>query len=184
MRTSEVIGASARALFDLARANDSVDAVDSSLRGIVETVRGSAELRDALADTSVSPDAKRAILDELFAGQAPEASAIAGVVVIRSGVEALETLAVRFGEIAEKERNIVVATVVTAHELSDATRTSLVEKLSARIGRPVSLREKVDPSIIGGIRISIAGRVLDGTVSSQLDAVRVALSNASQGGGE
>lgn len=184
MRTSEVIGASARALFDLATASDAVDAVDASLREIVETVRGSADLREALGDSSVSPDAKRAILDELFAGKAPEAAAIAGVTVVRSGVEALETLAIRFGEIAEKERNIVVASVVTAHELSDATRASLVEKLSAQMGRPVSLREKIDPSIIGGIRISIAGRVLDGTISSQLDAVRVALSDASQGGGE
>lgn len=183
MRTSsEIIGTYARVLFDLANAADAVDAVDASIRSIAETVRGNVELREALADTSLPADAKRAVLGELFSGGAPEATAIAAVVIERAGVDALNGLVTRFGEIAERERNIAVAEVVTAHELSDALRSSLVEKLSAAFGRPVSLREKVDPAILGGIRISIAGRVLDGSVASQLDAVRVALSNASQGG--
>lgn len=183
MRTnSEVIGAYARVLFDLANAADAVDAVDASMRSIVETVRENVELRDALTDTSVPADAKRAILGELFSGSAPEAVAISTVVIERVGADGLNGLVTRFSEIAEKERGIVVAEVVTAVELTDASRASLVDKLSAAMGGPVSLREKVDASLIGGIRISIAGRVLDGSVASQLDAVRAALSNASQGG--
>jgi len=40
----------------------------------------------------------------------------------------------------------------------------------------------VDASILGGIRINVAGRVLDGSLSSQLDAMRSTLGTASQGG--
>ncbi|MDZ4181078.1 MAG: F0F1 ATP synthase subunit delta, partial [Coriobacteriia bacterium] len=87
-----------------------------------------------------------------------------------------------FGEIAEAERGIVIAEVTTAIALTDATRASLVDKLSAALGSPVSLRERVDGSILGGVRINVAGRVLDGSIASQLDAMRAALSNASQGG--
>ncbi len=182
MRTSEISETYARVLFDLASAVDAVDSVDASFRSIVETIRENVELRDALGDSSVPADAKRAILGELFAGAAPEAVAVATIVIDRNGTDALNGVLSHFAEIAEAERGIVVAEVITAMELTDATRSSLVEKLSAAMGRPVSLREKVNPAIIGGIRISIAGRVLDGSIASQLDAVRSALSNASQGG--
>ena len=94
----------------------------------------------------------------------------------------LGELARRFSEIAEAERGVVVAEVTTAIELDDALRAKLVKQIAAAVGRPVTLREQVDGSILGGIRINVAGRVLDGTVASQLDSVRQALTTARQGG--
>jgi F0F1-type ATP synthase delta subunit len=40
----------------------------------------------------------------------------------------------------------------------------------------------VEPTIVGGIVIKVAGRVLDGSVSSQLEAMRKALATTPQGG--
>jgi len=94
----------------------------------------------------------------------------------------LGDLARAFSEIAEAERGIVVAEVTTAIALDDALRAKLVKQISAALGRPVTLRERVDEAILGGIRINVAGRVLDGTITSQLDAVRQALTTTRQGG--
>lgn len=183
MTTSEITGASARALFDLANAVDAVDAADVALRTIVETVRGNVELRDALADPALPADKKRAIMSELFAGAgSPEAVAVASSVVERGHAAQLGDVLAAYGKIAEAERGIVVAEVTTAVPMADDTRASMVQKLSAALGRPVSLREKVDASIIGGVRINVGGRVLDGSLSSQLDAMRSALATSSQGG--
>jgi F-type H+-transporting ATPase subunit delta len=183
MTTSETIGTYARALFELASAAGDVDAVDAGLRTIVETVRGSVELRDALADTALPTEKRRAIVADLFSGPvAPEAVAIAALAVERGLGGSLAQIAERFGEIAEAERGVLVVDVTTAVALTDALRASLTEKLAAALGRPVSLRERVDASILGGIRINVAGRVLDGSLSSQLDAMRATLGSASQGG--
>jgi F-type H+-transporting ATPase subunit delta len=76
----------------------------------------------------------------------------------------------------------VAAEVTTAVPLDEALRTSLKDKLTASLGRPVALRERVDPSIVGGVVIKVAGRVLDGSVATQLDSVRRAL--AADSGGE
>jgi F-type H+-transporting ATPase subunit delta len=176
-------GAYARALFDLANAVDAVDVADIALREIVESIRGSVELRDALADSSVPGGKKREIMRDLFAGVgSPEAIAIATTMVERGQVDALGDMLAAYGEIAKAERGIVIAEVTTAVPMAEDTRASLVQKLSASLGRPVSLREKVDASIIGGIRINVGGRVLDGSLSAQLDAMRAALATSSQGG--
>lgn len=183
MTTSETIRTYARVLFELATASGEVDAVDAGLRSVAETVRGNLQLRDALADSSVSGEKKRAIMADLFsADMAPEVVAIATMAVERGYVASLSQVAEEFSEIAESKRGIVVADVTTVIPLTDELRASLTDKLAASLGRPVTLRERVDASILGGIKINVAGRVLDGSLSSQLDAMRVALTKASQGG--
>lgn len=183
MTTSESIGTYAKVLYDLASAAGDVDAVDAGIRTVVETVRGSVELRDALANEALPAEMKRAIVRDIFGAEtAPEAVAIASLAIERGHGGALGEIAARFAEIAEAERGVVVAEVTTAIPLTDALRASVTAKLAESLGRPVSLRERVDASILGGIRVNVAGRILDGSLSSQLDAMRSTLANASQGG--
>lgn len=181
--SSEIARTYARVLFDLAVTADAVDAVDAGLATVVEAVRGHIDLRTALIDTQVPAEKKRDVLRGIFGEQvAPEALAVVTLAVDRGHVDVLGDIAREYSAISEKERGIVVAEVTTAIVLDEAMRESLVKKLSAQLGRPVSLREKVDASILGGAIVRVAGRVLDGSLSSQLDAMRTTLSTVSQGG--
>jgi F-type H+-transporting ATPase subunit delta len=182
MRTSDVASAYARTLFDLASLTDSVDATDESLAAVTTAVRGNLDLREVLTDTTVPVEAKRAVLREIFgASVTPEALAIVTLLADRDAVSEIGSVARIFREIAETERGVVVAEVTTAVALDDALRASLSDKLAASLGRPVNLREQVDPSLVGGIVIKVAGRVLDGSVASQLSSMRRTLATASGG---
>jgi F-type H+-transporting ATPase subunit delta len=183
MTTSGIAGTYARVLFDLATAADSVDATGEGISSVAETVRGHMDLRDALTDTQVAAEKKRDVLRDIFGEQvSPETLAIVTLAVDRGHTESLGQIATEFAEIAEKERGIIVAEVTTAVALDDATRESIIKKLSAALDRPVTLRERVDSSIVGGIVIEVAGRVLDGSLSSQLDTMRSVLASSPQGG--
>jgi F-type H+-transporting ATPase subunit delta len=183
MRTSETIETLARVLFELATLSDAVDAVDADLASVVKAVRGHVDLHQALTDTSLPAEKKRDILREIFGESvAPETLAIVTLMVERRMTDNLGDLARAFTETAEAERGIVAAEVTTAIELDDALRAKLVKQISTALGRPVTLRERVDETILGGIRINVAGRVLDGTITSQLDGVRQALTTTRQGG--
>jgi F-type H+-transporting ATPase subunit delta len=173
MRTSDVAPAYACTLFELASLADSVDDTDRGLASAAEAVRASLDLRSALTDASVPAETKRGVLRDIFGDAVtPEALALVTLLVERGHTELLGDVARSFGEIAEKERGIVVAEVTTAVPLTDALRASLTAKLVASLGRPVSLRENVDASILGGVVIEVAGRVLDGSVASQLEEMR------------
>jgi len=183
MTTSDVAGTYARVLFDLASTADAVDAADAGLSTVVESLRGHIDLRQALTDTQVPAEKKRDVLRELFGENIPpEVLSVVTLAVDRGHAELLGDVAREYSELAERERGIVVAQVTTAVPMTDATRASVIEKLSAALGRPVTLRERVDESVVGGIVINVAGRVLDGSVASQLDAMRSALSSTPQGG--
>src|SRR5574340_613732 len=183
MRTSETIETLAGVLFELATLADVVDAVGNDLAAVTKAVRGHVDLHQALTDTSLPAEKKRDIMRGIFGESVtPEALAIVTLMVERGLADSLGDLARVFGETAEAERGIVVAEVTTAIELDEALRAKLIKQISTAIGRPISLRERVDESILGGIRINVAGRVLDGTVTSQLEDVRRTLATARQGG--
>jgi F-type H+-transporting ATPase subunit delta len=149
----------------------------------VTAVRGSMDLREALGSAGVPAEKKREVLREIFgASVTAEALAIATTVVEGGQLATLAEVADAYRAIAERERGSVVAEVTTAVPLDDKLRASVSGKIGASLGRPVVLRERVDSSIIGGIVIRVAGRVLDGSVSSQLEGMRKVLVGAPAGG--
>ena len=180
--SSDLASAYALTLFELASLADSVDPTDESMVSVVSAVRGNLDLREALTDPSVPAETRRSVLREIFGPTVtPEALAIVTLIADRGHVSALGDVARRFREIAEAERGIAVAEITTAIALDDAQRASLSDNLAATLGTPVSLRETVDASIVGGIIVKVAGRVLDGSVVSQLESVRRTLATASGG---
>lgn len=70
------------------------------------------------------------------------------------------------------------AEVVSAVPLNDGQREAMQKKLEKISGRQIRLHETVDPSVMGGVRIEIDGRRLDGTVQGRLEGVTRRLNEA------
>lgn len=76
-----------------------------------------------------------------------------------------------------QDNGIMEVTAVTAAALSDALRRKLENKLSAITGKTIDLTCRVDPGILGGVRLDWDGKQLDGTVRRRLDDIRDILQN-------
>ncbi len=183
MRESEIAGTYARSLFELSGLTGTATDAEAQLGEVARTVRGHADLRDALAAAAVPAAKKRDILREIF-GEAvdPAVLSIVQVAVETGHVDMLGELASAFTSLVEEELGVVPADVTTAVPLTDGLRARLSEKLESSLGKRVVLREKVDPQVLGGIIINVAGRVLDGSLRKQLNGMRTALATASAGG--
>ena len=62
--------------------------------------------------------------------------------------------------------------MTSAVELPAAQVESLRAKLEQISGKKVILRQKVDGSVLGGLKVEIGGRLLDGTVMGRLADLR------------
>ena len=68
------------------------------------------------------------------------------------------------------------AEVTSAAALTDANVAALKESLRAASGgREVDLDMKVDPSIIGGLIVKLGSRMVDGSLKTKLNAIRLAM---------
>ena len=56
--------------------------------------------------------------------------------------------------------------------LDESARSRLQEKLQRVTGKTITLTEKVDPSVLGGLRLDLGGTRLDGTVQGRLERLR------------
>ena len=67
---------------------------------------------------------------------------------------------------------ILEATATSAIALTKEQTAALHQKLEALTGKTIDLKTKVDPAVLGGIRLDIEGTELDGTVQNRLAALR------------
>jgi F-type H+-transporting ATPase subunit delta len=74
-----------------------------------------------------------------------------------------------FVELAARTRNRVVALVRVAQPLAEDEEKRLAAALSAQYDGAVHLNTVVDPSVLGGIHVTVGDEVIDGTLSSRLD---------------
>ncbi|NLG24221.1 MAG: F0F1 ATP synthase subunit delta [Clostridiales bacterium] len=65
--------------------------------------------------------------------------------------------------------------VWTAMALAESDVASLEQTFAARLREDVRLTQRVDPSLLGGVRVELAGRVYDGSLKNQLARIRRAL---------
>ncbi|AKM79255.1 MAG: ATP synthase subunit delta [Candidatus Beckwithbacteria bacterium GW2011_GWB1_47_15] len=66
-----------------------------------------------------------------------------------------------------------LATVVSAVGLTDDQKNKLINLLSEKFNRPIKLKTRIDPTILGGFLISVAGQSIDTTINSRLNELKV-----------
>ena len=76
-----------------------------------------------------------------------------------------------------QDNGILPVTAITAIALTEEQSARLSEKLGRLTGKKIHLLNQVDPSVLGGVRLSYDGRRLDDTVSHRLDSIRDLLKN-------
>jgi F-type H+-transporting ATPase subunit delta len=151
-------------------------ALTSEFDRLLKTVRGSIELRNALTDTGIPANARRAIAAEVFAGFDPSLLEVFSVMIEREELDVLGRANAIFLEKAEQALKAVIIDVATVVALDDRLRKQIVDKYSTELGSGVLLREHIDPSLVGGIVLSLHGKRIDASVLSQLESARLVLS--------
>ena len=72
----------------------------------------------------------------------------------------------------DQDNGILRVNAVSAVALTAEQTDKLTEKLSRITGKEIALRNRIDPRVLGGIRLDYDGQRLDDTVSHRLDAIR------------
>ena len=164
----------ARALLDLAVARNELARVRASMDALVLLLKGSADLRNVVANPVITISERKAILRELGTGEGWSTTVQNFILLLadRRRLPYIAAIAREFGRLADQYQGIVRAHVRTASLLSEDQARALSAALARLTGRTVQLSTQVDPSVVGGLRIQVDGKVYDTTVRAQLDGLR------------
>jgi len=153
---------------------DDVD-LEGQLFALERAVTSAPEAELALGNQAAPVAARLALVDRLLAGAAEPTRVLARhLVELPRGRRIVESLQQTQKRIAD-DRGGLIAVVAAARPLSDEQVTALEARLGAGYGRKIVVNQVIDPALIGGVRITIGDDVIDGTVRTRLDDLRLRL---------
>lgn len=164
----------AKALIMIGLEDKAVEKYDAELSAFDQVVTGSAELRQVMEDPTVLPSSKRKILEGIVTAMTLSEPVHNFLLLLaeKGRVQFFHAIRTEYRRMADEQAGRATATVTSATPLADEVKTTLVEKLSRISGRKVELTQKVDPELLGGMVAEIGGTVYDGSLRTQLKALR------------
>jgi F-type H+-transporting ATPase subunit delta len=170
------VDAYAAALFQVAKAEGSLDTVEDELFKVARTVEANEALRATLGDEAIPVERRQSVVETLLGGRASPittatVSFVVGVGRARDLPDIIDNLVAR----AAAERNEAVAEVRTAYPIDEDRRRRLAEALGRATGKHVTVKIDVDPSVLGGVAARVGDTVIDGTIRHRLEKLRESL---------
>jgi len=164
----------AKALFELGVEEKAVGRIYDELHAVHAAIRGlDPELRAFFNAPKLRREDKRRIINLAFEGKVGRpVLGLLNVLVQKRREPLFDNVVDEFGRYRDAHEGRVRARVTTAKKMDDDLAESLRAALEARTGKKVDLQQKVDPDVLGGIRVNLGDYVLDGTVRRGLENMR------------
>ncbi len=174
---SGVPGRYASALFELAREQKAIPATAKGLSSFATMVEGSKELQSLMNSPVFKVEAQLAAVESI-AGKAKINGLALNFLKLMSKNRRLAAVpaAIRaFNTLVAKDRGEVTGEVTSAEKLSAKQLADLKVALKSAIGSDVALTTKVDPSILGGLIVKVGSRMLDNSLLTKLQNLKVSM---------
>jgi F-type H+-transporting ATPase subunit delta len=170
----------AQALFELAKSQGDAGAVEADLKSLKAMRAESADLRTLIGSAVIDAAAKgRALAAVADAAQfGPTTRKFLGLVAANRRASAIPSMITSFEKLAADDRGAVSAEVTTALPLTDAQAKALAASLRTALGKDPEIETKVDPAILGGLKVRVGSRLYDASLKSRLDSLKFALKRA------
>jgi F-type H+-transporting ATPase subunit delta len=165
----------AEAAFRLADAQGKLAEWSATLANLA-AVAADERVRSAIGDPAF-PAAKIAgLFIGILAGKlSGEAENFVRVLAENDRLGVLAEIRTQFEVLKNEREGTVEAEITTAFEMEPAQVADLVARLEKSTGRKVKARVSVDKTLIGGVKIAIGDKVIDGSARAQLTALETAL---------
>ena len=173
MSDEGLIDGYARALFEVARAEGTLDEVEDELFRFARTYESNESLREALTDEMVPAAMRQKVVEDLLGDKAtPTTVQLVSMVVGPGHGRDLPAIIDSLVQRASASKNLEVAEVRSAVPLTDDQQDRLKAALTNATGKQVNLKVIVDPSVLGGIVATVGDTVIDGSVRTRLDQLK------------
>ena len=175
---SGVAGRYASALFSLAQDDRQTEPVAQSLGKLDALIAESPDLQRLVRSPVFSANdqlkAMNAILER--GGVGGIAANFVRLVTAKRRLFFIRQMIADYRKLYDAGRGVTHAEVTSAAALSDANLAALKDQLKAASGgREVDLDARIDPSIIGGLIVKLGSRMVDGSLKTKLNAIRLAM---------
>jgi len=171
-----------QAIFRMALQEKDLNRWQTDLRKVATLLKDSA-LAALIANPKITGEEKSKTLAQRLGEINPLVIKLVLLLAAKGKVAAIDDIAEEYQALVDNYRGIEgteIAEITTAIPLDDADKLKIAQRITEIVGKPVQLRPKVDPAVIGGIIIRVGDKLIDGSLRSKLAALRKDLGGVAQ----
>lgn len=179
-KTNDVGDRYARALFDLAMDNNALKAVEADMETLSRALAESKDLKRLVESPSFSAEDKGKGLVAVAAKSKVNmlTAKFLGLLAANGRARDLALVIAAFRNLAAAHRGAVTAEVVSALPLTPAQSKGIAAALRQSLGKEPEISTRVDPALLGGLKVRVGSRLFDASLKSKLDSLKFALKRA------
>ena len=177
---SGMAGRYATALFELALEERALDAVKTDLDRFEGLLAGSPDLVRLVRSPVFSADEQERALEAVLSKAKIEGLAAKFLLLVtaKRRLFAVREMVRAFRTLVAKHKGETRAEVVVAEPLANKHLDALKSAIAAVAGKNVALDVKIDPSILGGLKVQLGSRMIDASLKTKLNSIRIAMKEA------
>ena len=176
MDNKQSINRYALSIYNTGKQEGKLDDIQKGLESIKSLYKSVKEFKYLLLTKKIDAKNKISILDETLKDCCSSyVIGLLSVIIDNRDSKYLMPIIDRFFIILENESDIVNVKMITSDSLSDQDLNSLSQNIEKQLGKKISFKHEQDPQILGGIKLMIGNKVVDGSISYQLKKLKFAL---------
>lgn len=165
----------AEAVFRLADAQGKLSDWSVALANL-SAVAADGRVRSAAGDPNLSAAKVAGLFISILAGKlTAESENFVRVLAENGRLDVLSEIRAQYEALKNEREGVIEAEVYTAFEMDATQVADLVARLEKKSGRKVKARVSIDKGLIGGVKVVIGDKVIDGSARAQLSALENAL---------
>lgn len=167
----------AEALFQVGEETNSTTKLYEELNAVVDILKSNKDFFNVLKSPLVSKGEKRNLVEKVLGGQLSSSlNNFLKIIIDKDRVSAIEAILKSYKSLLNEKNNVVEGVAITAIAMTKDEISELEAKLSSKYNKNVTLENKVDESILGGVLVRLGNEEIDGTVKTRLAKMKEQLS--------
>ena len=170
---TEVGNVYGESLYELAKEENLTHLIGGQAAVLQQSFRQEPDFIRLLSSPNLTKAERCQILDDSFRGSVhPYLLNFLKILTEKGYMRHFSSCCDAFQERYDQDNGILRVNAVTAVALTPEQTDKLTQKLTGITGKKIALRNRINPAVLGGVRLDYDGQRLDATVSHRLDAIR------------
>ena len=167
----------AEALFQIGEEENLTDMMYQELSDVVNLIKLNQDFFSVLKSPVISKKEKISLIDNIFENKINiNIKNFLKILIEQDRISFILDISDSYKELLNEKHNILEGFVISAIPMKKEEIKELEEKLSKKYNKNVTLENKVDKSILGGVLVRLGNEEIDGTVKTRLDKMKEQLS--------
>ena len=169
---NEVASRYGLALYQLAKEKNSINSYQEEVKGLISVLKENADFIVVLSSSFLSKEEREKILEDSFKGISEDVISLLKIVIENHRTSMMLDVLESFNSYCNAHNGVIEGYLYSSMRLDESRIKQIEDKISKKENQKVALKNVIDPTLLGGVKVVIHDRVYDGSLKYYLENMK------------